>query len=247
MSPFFLLSQAVGLGGASGTRAGWSLLAVAVAAHAGRVVLPPELEWMGSPQALAGFGVLLAFEWLTERDEDAHLLLGLVQYGLSAAAGALTVMASLQVSTEGLPPWVLGAGGALFAVGTLGLRRRLYEELADLESELFHPLRWLHRLEEGGVVGLCLAIFLAAPLALGGVVLAVSAGVLAGLLARKLEARFRRPCPGCGAAIREEASRCPSCRAEVPVEGWVDLRLGGDAVRGALDGALASLRRPGAT
>jgi hypothetical protein len=245
MLSYALVSQALGLSGASGTRAGWSLLAVAVAARAGYVALPPELLWLSHPGALVGFGVVLAFEWWVGQDEDLRELLGVVQYGLSAASGGLTMLALLDVPLQGVPEWTLAGGGGLLAVVTLGLRRRVHAEVAALESELFHPLKWVGRLEEGGVVGLLVAVFLAPVLALGGVVLAAVAGLLAVRAAHRLEARFRRPCPACGKAIRQEASRCPDCRTEVPVEAPRTLGLAAPA-RAALDTALERLGREGA-
>ncbi len=242
MVPYALVAQALGLSGASGTRAGWSLLAVAVAARAGYVALPPELLWLSHPGALVGFGVVLAFEWWVGQDEDLRELLGVVQYGLSAAGGALSMLALLDVPTQGVPGWTLAGGGGLLAVVTLGLRRRVHAELAALESELFHPLKWVGRLEEGGVVGLLVAVFLAPVLAVGVVVLAAVAGVLAVRAAHRLEARFRRPCPACGLAIREEASCCPGCRAEVPVEALKTLGLAAPA-RAAFEAAVSGLGR----
>jgi hypothetical protein len=241
MISYALISQAIGLSGASGTRAGLCLLAVALASHQGYVSLPPELAWMAHPGAMAGFGVILVFEMLTDRDEDMRLLLGLVQYGLSAGSGALSVMASLDVSTGQVPEWAVGAGGAALAVGTLALRRRVHTEFAGLESEFFHPVKWLNRLQEGGVLGLCVAIFVAPALALVVVGVMVLAGVLAAVMAHRMEARlFRRPCPSCGAAIRVEASRCVRCRADVPVVKQLDLRLG-DKAQAAIHGAITAV------
>jgi hypothetical protein len=229
MIPFSLVSQAIGLGSASGTRAGLSLLAVAVASHLGYVTLPPDLAWMAHPGALGGFAVVLAFEMSTQRDEDVRMLMGLVQYGLSGTSGALGVLATLDVPAGNVPEWALGAGGALLAVGSLALRRRLHAAVADLENELFHPQKWLHRLEEGGALGVCIAVFLAPFLALALVLLAALAGLVGSVAARRLEARFRRPCPACAAAIRQEASRCPKCRAEVEVARQLDGGLAGTA------------------
>ncbi len=230
MISYSLLSQAVGLSSASGTRAGLSLLAVALASHQGYVTLPGELAWMAHPGAMAGFAVILAFEMITDRDEDMHMLLGLVQYGLSAASGAMTVLASLGVAVEGVPEWAVGAGGAALSVGTLALRRRVHAEFAGIESELFHPMKWLNRLQEGGALGLCVAVFLAPWLALAVVALMAVAGGVAAKLAHQTEERlFRRPCPHCAAPIRVEASRCVRCKAQVPVAKQLDLQLGGKA------------------
>jgi len=238
---YSLASQAIGLSSASGTRAGLSLLAVALASHQGYVTLPPELAWMTHPGAMAGFAVILLFEMMTDRDEDAHMLLGLVQYGLSAAGGAMSVMASLGVATQGTPEWAVGTGGAVLAVGMLALRRKVHTEFAGLESELFHPMKWNNRLQEGGVLGLCVAVFVAPAIALAIVLVMVAAGVVAGVMAHRMEERlFRRPCPACGAAIRVEASRCLGCRADVPVAKHLDLRLG-DKAQAAVRAAFASV------
>ena len=241
MIPFTLLSQAVGLSSASGTRAGVSLLAVALASHQGYVSLPASLQWMAHPGAMAAFAVILVFEMLTDRDEDMHMLLGLVQYGLSASSGAMTVMASMNVPTGSVPEWAVGAAGAGMAIATLALRRRVHAEFMGLESEFFHPLKWLNRLQEGGVLGLCLAVFFAPAFAISVVLVMVVAGVVAAWMAHRMEARlYRRPCPSCGAPIRVEASRCVLCRTEVPVAKQLDLQLGNKA-QAAIRGAISSV------
>src|SRR5690606_21616282 len=109
------------------------------------------------------------------------------------------------------------------------------------ESELFHPMKWLNRLQEGGALGLCVAVFVAPTLALGVVAVMVAAGVVAGVMAHRMEERlFRRPCPACGAAIRVEASRCSRCRADAPVAKQLDLRLG-ERAQTAVRAALATV------
>jgi len=247
--PFTLVSQAIGLSSASGTRAGVSLLAVTLAAHQGYVSLPTSLQWMAHPGAMAAFAVVLVFEMITDRDEDMHMLLGLVQYGLSASSGAMSVMASMNVAAPAVPEWALGAGGAGLAIATLALRRRVHSEFMGLESEFFHPLRWLNRLQEGGVIGLCLAIFFAPAFAVAVVVFMLAAGVVAAWMAHRMEARlYRRPCPSCGAPIRVEASRCVLCRTEVPVHKQLDLRLGNKAqaaIRGAMGSVVSTAGRLG--
>lgn len=227
--PFALVSQVIGLGSASGTRAGLSLLAVAVAAHTGTVVLPPELTWMTQPGALAGFAVVLAFEMFTQQDEDMRALLGVVQYGISGASGALVVLAILDVPTENVPQWAQCALGTLLAAGSLALRRRLQRELEELSSNPQRALGWLGRVELVVTLVLCLSSLLIAPLALVLVLLAAGGGLFVAWVAHKLEARLRRPCPACHTSIRQEASRCPRCRAEVPVERRLDLLLTGKA------------------
>ncbi|HEX8705971.1 MAG TPA: DUF4126 domain-containing protein [Myxococcaceae bacterium] len=241
MIPFTVVSQAVGLSSASGTRAGVSLLAVALASNQGYVSLPAALQWMAHPGAMAAFAVVLVFEMLTDRDEDMHMLLGLVQYGLSASSGAMTVMASMNVQTASVPEWAVGAAGAGMAIATLALRRQVHAQFMGLESEFFHPLKWLNRLQEGGVLGLCLAVFFAPVFAIAVVVVMVVAGVVAAWMAHRMEARlYRRPCPSCGAPIRVEASRCVLCRTEVPVAKQLDLRLG-DKAQAAIRGAISSV------
>jgi hypothetical protein len=254
MLSFALVSQLIGLGGASGTRAGGSLLLVALASHYHYLTLPPELAWMATPQAMGAFAALLAFEMYTQRDSDLRMLLGLAQLGLSAGSGATVALASLEVQTGQVPPWVVGAVGAGIAVATLSLRQWLHGQVEQLETEVLHPQRWLLRSEDFLGLGMAAAAILWAPLALALVIVfAVGCGV-AGLVAHRMEARSRRPCPaGCGASIRQEASRCPKCRADVPVAVRLDLRLGGraqDALRDALASAVDERaapvrRRPG--
>ncbi len=238
MLEFALVSQVIGLGSASGTRAGGSLLLVALAAHYQYVGLPPDLAWIAAPEALGAFVALLVFEAYSQRDSDLRMLLGVAQFGLSAASGATVALASMNVQTAQVPPWALGALGAGVAVATLGMRQWLHGQVEQLETEVLHPRRWLLRSEDLMGLGIAAAALLwpVLSLALVGVFAVVCAA--AGLVARRMEARSRRPCPaGCGASIRQEASRCPKCRADVPVVTRLDLRLAGraqDAVRGAL-------------
>ncbi|MFP2903877.1 DUF4126 domain-containing protein [Pyxidicoccus sp. 3LFB2] len=241
MISFAILSQLIGLSSASGTRAGASLLLVAVASHFHYVALPPEMVWMATPEAMGTFVALLAFEMYTQRDADLRLFLGLAQFSLSAASGAVVAMASLGVQTEQLPPWAVGAVGAVgagIAVATYSMRQRLQDSVGNLETDLAHPYRWLLRMEDCVAVAVAVAAILFAPLALALVTVFTVGCVAAGLFARRLEGRSRRPCPaGCGASVRKEASRCPKCRADVPVEVKRELRLAGraqDAIRGAL-------------
>lgn len=254
MLSFAIVSQLIGLSSASGTRAGGSLLLVALAAHFQYVALPAELAWMATPEAMGAFGALLAFEMFTQRDQDLRVLLGLAQLGLSAGSGATVALASMGVQTGQMPPWAVGAAGAGIAVVTLALRQWLQGHVAQLETELVHPHRWLLRAEDFFGLGVAAAALLWAPLALTLVGVFTVGCVAAGLVARRLEARSRRPCPaGCGASIRLEASRCPKCRADVPVAVKRDLRLAGraqDVIRGALTSVESQVPRlevPGRT
>ncbi|AKF85906.1 protein of unknown function [Myxococcus fulvus] len=240
MLTYALVSQAIGLSGASGTRAGGSLLLLALAAHAQYLTLPPELTWLATPQALGAMVALLAFEMYTQRDSDLRMVLGLAQFALSAGSGATVALASVGVGTEGLPPWAVGAVGAFVAVSTLSLRQWLHTRVDHLETEVLRPRKWLLRIEDCFGLGLAAVAILWAPLALVLVLLFTAACAVAGWLAYRLEARGRRPCPaGCGARIRQEASRCPKCHADVPIARRLDLRLAG-RMRDALQSALGS-------
>lgn len=238
MLEFALVSQIIGLGGASGTRAGGSLLLLAVAAHYQYLSLPPDMAWLATPQALGAFVALLAFEMYTQRDSDLRMLLGMAQFGLSAASGATVALASLNVQTGEVPPWAVGAVGAGIAVATLSVRQWLHGRVELLETEVVHPHRWLLRTEDLLGLGIAAAALMWPALSLALVVLFAVACAVAGIVANRFEARSRRPCPaGCGASVRQEASRCPKCRTDVPVVTRLDLRLGGraqDAIRGAL-------------
>ncbi|WP_163997182.1 DUF4126 domain-containing protein [Pyxidicoccus caerfyrddinensis] len=246
MLSFALISQLIGLSSASGTRAGGSLLLLALAAHFRFLVLPADMAWMATPEAMGIFVTLLAFEMYTQRDGDLRMFLGSAQLALSAGSGAMVALASMGVQTGQLSPWAVGAVGAGIAVATLSMRQRLQQSVDQLESELFHPYRWLMRAEDFLGLGVAAAAILWAPLALALVGIFTVGCVAAGMVARRMEARSRRPCPaGCGASIRQEASRCPKCKADVPVAVKLDLRLGGrarDVVRGALPAQLPMFR-----
>lgn len=193
---------------------------------------------MATSEAVVIFVSLLAFEMYTQRDGDLRMFLGLAQLALSASSGAMVAMASLGVQPGTVPSWAVGAVGAGIAVATLTMRQRLAQGVEQLESEVLHPYKWLMRAEDFLGLGVAAAAILWAPLALLLVLVFTVGCVVASAAARRIEARSRRPCPaGCGASIREEASRCPKCRADVPVAVTLDLRFGGrarDALRGAL-------------
>jgi hypothetical protein len=90
----------------------------------------------------------------------------------------MTVLASRNVATEGVATWVVGAGGAGLVIATLAQRGRVHSELMGLESEFFHPLRWLNWLMD------------APAFAIGGVVFTAAAGIVAAWMAHHMEARL---------------------------------------------------------
>ncbi|MGC3999006.1 MAG: DUF4126 family protein [Anaeromyxobacter sp.] len=222
------LASTIGLGAATGTRAALFLLVSGVVALVHPAWAPAQLQFLGTPAGL-GIGLaLLVVESATERDDDLQALFGLAAGGARVAAAAvLGVLASGQPpsTTQALLAGAAGAGAALAAAGS---RHWLHGLLRQVETEAFSPRRWANRLEEGGVAGLAVAVYAGPILALGVVVAGLVATLLAGLAAKQVDARWRRPCPGCSRTIRVEASGCPRCGAEVPV------------VRTALDQAVAA-------
>jgi hypothetical protein len=127
-------------------------------------------------------------------------------------AAAIRMLEDSQTSpaTKGM---LLATAFAL-QLAMLWIRGQAREFVEDLGLE--RAWAWL---ETGGLgVGVVLAIF--APLLMLGFALTFALGALVGVLLLRLarsamDAARRRPCPACAAAIRVEASRCPSCRASV--------------------------------
>jgi Domain of unknown function (DUF4126) len=228
---FATVARVAGLGSASGTRAGVTLLALGLMARFQSIAPPAGLGWIASAPALGGFAALALVELLAERDDDVADLLAWVQYGTRGLCGAVAALAAAAAAKSGWhpPTWAMGAAGAAFAIATQGARRRLHAILLKVRSEAFDPRRWLARIEEGGAIGLAVAS-LAAPLLVAALIAAgVAAAGLAWLVARAVEQGFRRPCPVCGKQIRGEASKCAKCGAEVEVARVRDLRLAGTA------------------
>jgi hypothetical protein len=185
-----LLSMAVSLGSACGARAEITLLVLAVLGRLGCIDLPASLSWIESTTALGGLAALALLESLTERDEDMYELLALLHYGTRGACGWFVALAAVHTDAN-LPPWALGFIGAAVAIGTHALRVRLHELLQDFELDIVSPRLWLLRLEEGGVIGVCVAAILAPYIALSIIIATTAAGFAAQRLAAHLEHRRR--------------------------------------------------------
>jgi hypothetical protein len=213
----------------AGTRSSLTLLLLALAARLELFAGASSLAgpaWMTSNVGLGLLLALVVLEELAEQDEDLQALFDIAAYAIRGGAGALAAQ-SIQGVAElsgglALPEWGSTLLGAGVAVGTHHLRANLHEQLAGLGDSLLSPRTWLAWLELGGVVGLAVAIVLAPVLALAFVVLAALGGAAVILAKRASEQRlFRRPCPHCGARVRVEASRCPSCTHPVPIQRWL--------------------------
>ena len=237
MIPFALASKVLGLGAASGVRASSSLLVVALLARFGWLELPQQLSWLRSAVAIGALLGVTVLEAAAERDDDVQQVLEHLQYGLRALAGAAVAVVVLASGSQAPGELHLAAAGLVAAgtaVATHGLRMRLHRALYVVQSDAFHPRKWVNRLEDGGVIGVAVAAVLAPLVALGVVAAGLCATLLGAWLAHQVEAWWRRPCPACARPIRVEASRCPSCRADVPVVEMKDPRLLG-VVRRALE------------
>jgi len=95
-------------------------------------------------------------------------------------------------------------------------RARVWKLVRDL------GLAYLATIGETVMVGILAAVLLLAPyVALGvataGVLPLLLAAVVIQALGRLADAHRRRPCPACQRPVRIEASRCPHCRAAIPV------------------------------
>jgi hypothetical protein len=213
----------------AGTRSSLTLLLLALAARLELFAgFAGASAWMTSDLGLGLLLALVVLEELAEQDEDLQALFDLAAYAIRGGAGALAAhslhgAAELSGATGiELPEWGATLLGAGVAVGTHHLRANLHTQLVGLGDSLLSPRTWLAWLELGGVVGLAVAIVFAPMLALAFVVLASLAGAAVIVAKRASEQRlFRRPCPGCGARVRVEASRCPSCKVAVPVQRWL--------------------------
>gem|GEM_PF-1174897 len=214
----------------AGTRASLTLLGLALAARFELVSAPHP--WMTSNIGLALLLALVVVEELAEQDEDLQALFDVAAYALRAGAGALAAgtveAAALGVDVD-VSDDVVGVGAALIGAGvataTHHLRAQVHEQLRGIGDSLLSPRTWLAWLELGGVLGLMIAVVFAPAIALGFVVVASLAGVAAVLGKRAAENRiWRRACPNCGARVRVEACRCPSCKQGVEVRTWLAAR-----------------------
>lgn len=117
-------------------------------------------------------------------------------------------------------PW--GTGLVLLAV-TLPLqlaigwaRNRVFEVVRDMGFG-----GSLSILEFFGVAGIVVTVVLLPTVAMGAAILVVVPLVIGATVSRlvdlHLDQKRRRPCPACGIAAREEAHRCPGCRAVLPI------------------------------
>ncbi len=201
--------------------------------HAGHLVAPSGVAWAVADLAIAAAAALAVVEHLVQREgsfariaRQAHL------ERVLAAAGTLAT--SLLFASLGVPnddvvtEAATGQGHAAWAdallvgvaltlnVGLGALRSAFLERLEDVDLDD----AW-RRLEGGGVLAVLIVMALAPLLALvltGMAVVAVAAlGALASAWIRARDRAARRPCPGCGHAVRVEARVCPACRVEVPV------------------------------
>ncbi len=202
-------ASTIGLGAATGTRASLFLVISGVLSHLMPTLVPQQLHFVGSPIGLGIALGLVVIESATERDDDLQTTFGLAAGGARIGASAL-----LGVLGSGQPPssaaaMLAGALGAGLAVAATAARHWLHSALRQLETEAFSPRRWLNRLEEGGVAGIAVAVYAGPMLAAAFVVVGLCAMLIASAVARSVEGKWRRPCPGCGAAIRVEASGCP--------------------------------------
>lgn len=218
-----LVAQIIAAAAAAGVRTSMTLLAVGAAGRMGWLDAPAGFAWASTDLGLACLLALVVFEEVFESNEDLQALTEQINYALRGVGGGL-VAYELDRGIAGveIPPTLAVALGVAASVGTHHLRMRLHGVLRGVGDDLSSPRRWLVWLETGGTVGLLVAIFLAPFLALGFVVAAAVASTIALLTRRAAEDRlWRRGCPHCGARVRREASRCPGCRAELPVERWL--------------------------
>lgn len=218
-----LVAQIIAAAAAAGVRTSMTLLAVGGVARLGWLDMPEGFAWASTDLGLACLLALVIFEEVMESNEDLQAITEHINYALRGIGGGL-VAYELDRGVAGLtlPPAVAVAIGVAASVGTHHLRMRLHAALRGAGDELTSPRRWLVWLETGGMVGLLAAIFVAPFLALAFVLFAAMASGIALLTRRAAEDRlWRRTCPHCGHRARKEASRCPGCRAELPVERWL--------------------------
>jgi hypothetical protein len=217
-----LLATLLGIGAAAGTRSSLTVLVLAVAARFSGFELPQDLQILASDLGLASLLALVVLDELVERDPDLQGLLVLVNVGVRGAGGMVAAWGLQDTMDESLPQPVVWAIGGAAAIGVHLLRTKVQTYIPAARGGLLDPRAWLGWLEVGGVMGLVAAVLLAPLLALGFVVLASAASVLALIVGRNIErARHRRPCPHCRHWTRMEATRCPRCHQDLPIARWL--------------------------
>lgn len=217
-------------------------LVVALLVRTGHATIAPGLAWLISPLAI-GFGVLFAvLETLAKHDPDVAALmrdlhidhalgafggfasallfsaLGLPPEAGQPAGGESDLSVAVQLASSGEhAPAVRAAaiGGAVVLNLGLGwVRAKLIDVLDDLSLSAL----WA-RLETGGVLALLILLPLLPLVALAFLVIATIALSLLAVGARltelALDRRSRVPCTACGERVRQEASLCSACRAEL--------------------------------
>lgn len=205
--------------------------------------LPPSFAWLVSIPAIAVAALLAVLELMAQHDEIGSVLRDLHVEPLLGAFGAFSVgllFAALGLpeadaqallptqaadlarathsavasdASEGMKLAVIGASVAL-NLGLSWLRGQVMDWLAQLALDE----SWA-RLESGGVLAaLVLMVFFPVIALVLLVLIAAALGALGLVIhgAQRLIDRLERaPCPGCGAAVRPEASLCASCRREL--------------------------------
>lgn len=203
------------------------------------------LEWILNPYVIAVLGALTVVEHYLRTDADFEQLMEtpgkvlntavamvtaflLVSMGYDAQALDAVTPETVALSYDGAG-WLYGAGvgaqdavmatsvvsAALVSVAVTWLRARSIEMLDTLAV----PSNWWRWIEAGGVVGLLTVVVLLPVAALVVSLIMVFGTGLAGFFIygaqRAADQRRRTACPACGHSMRVEASRCPSCGAEV--------------------------------
>jgi hypothetical protein len=238
-----LLAEVLASTVASTARPAATLLVVQLLArwalHAGHATPSTSLGWAVGNAAIAVAAILTLLEYLLHR--EGTLARALRQAKVERAVSmAGTLAASLVFVTLGVPasgrtpdlagatdvmvastrplwvtgPLVLFALGLNYAMGWA--RERLMERLEDLDLDDV----W-RTIENGGVAAVLLVLALSPVMAVVLALVAVGALGVASLTvrawARARDRRARRPCPACGYAAREEASRCAGCKGSLEV------------------------------
>jgi hypothetical protein len=223
-----LIAQALVAGGLSGARPLLSLLVLGLAARfTYEGALTGDVAWIVDTYGLLVLAGLSYLEHEVRDDPDMEELLRWPLGALGTVCGVLAARLIAATSGEsdaiasGATSWLAAAGAAVASIGIQTARRRALEALDDFAS----LEGWWRRVEAGGVVGTLVLIWALPFLAIGFVVLLTVGAVVIGYVSRRWQqaedARRRRPCPQCQTAIREEATRCPSCRAEVEPVAWL--------------------------